>query len=138
MTIAFIRRTAQFSAAHRLNSPKLSVEENRIVYGKCNHINGHGHNYDVSVTIRGPIDPTTGMVINIVVLRDALEAVVMDRLDHKNLDMDVDFFSSTPSTTENVCLYIWTEMKRYLCTAGRLPPGADLFEVAINETSKNS
>lgn len=70
----------------------LSDEKNKEVYGKCNNVNGHGHNYGLEVTVRGPVDPATGMVMNLSELKKYIEKVVMERLDHKNLDVDVTYF----------------------------------------------
>lgn len=79
-------------------SPMLSDEKNKEVYGKCNNPNGHGHNYGLEITVRGPVDPATGMVMNLSDLKKYIEKVVMDRLDHKNLDVDVTYFQ------DRVCL----------------------------------
>lgn len=94
--IAFATRTEHFSAAHRLNSPNLSQEENVALYGKCNHPNFHGHNYTLRVTMRGPVDPVTGMVVNTADLKELIHQLVIERLDHRNLDMDEPYFESTP------------------------------------------
>ncbi|KAG0173182.1 hypothetical protein DFQ28_011671 [Apophysomyces sp. BC1034] len=83
--ISYITRVESFSAAHRLHSPRLSKEENLELYGKCNHINFHGHNYKVEITLRGPINPLTGMVMNLVDLKKCIKLAVMDPLDHRNL-----------------------------------------------------
>ncbi|KAK9765806.1 hypothetical protein K7432_005565 [Basidiobolus ranarum] len=112
MTIAYVCRTAHFSAAHRLHSPHLTLEENKEIYGKCNNLNGHGHNYKgngktivysqvytrrtkqmtsfsteylVQVTIKGEVDPRTGMVINLTKLKKVMDVAIMDTLDHHNL-----------------------------------------------------
>ncbi|XP_053961126.1 6-pyruvoyl tetrahydrobiopterin synthase [Anastrepha ludens] len=130
--VAFLTRKETFSACHRLHSPQLSDVENAEVFGKCNHINGHGHNYTVEVTVRGPVDMRTGMVMNITELKTALDKVVFQNLDHKNLDLDVDFFKKTPSTTENVCVYIWDNVRQCLQRPELL------YEVKVYETDKNS
>lgn len=77
-----------------VHSPLLSDDENKKVYGKCNNPNGHGHNYTVKVTLRGPLDPKTGMVMNITELKNYINKVVMENLDHKNLDKDVNYFKN--------------------------------------------
>lgn len=94
--MARIGRRESFSAAHRLHSPHLSEAENQQVYGKCNNPNGHGHNYRVEVWVEGPIDERTGMVMNLVDLNDLLKCTVIDILDHKHLDKDVEWFSTRP------------------------------------------
>lgn len=130
LPMVYITRKESFSASHRLHSSKLSDEENRSIYGKCNNENGHGHNYTVKVTIRGPVDPITGMVMNLTDLKKHMECVLQP-LDHKNLDMDVLFFADTCSTAENVAVYIWNNLTKLL-------PEGLLYEVKVNETGKNS
>eukprot|EP00039_Didymoeca_costata_P014050 m.222389 g.222389 ORF g.222389 m.222389 type:complete len:148 (+) comp15934_c1_seq1:1350-1793(+) len=92
--IAYVTRLESFSSAHRLHSPQLSDKENFELYGKCNSVNGHGHNYKIEVTCRGEIDPATGMVINLVDLKKAIHDTVMAKLDHKNIDKDEIYFQS--------------------------------------------
>ncbi|XP_069672818.1 6-pyruvoyl tetrahydrobiopterin synthase isoform X1 [Periplaneta americana] len=93
--VAYLTRKEIFSACHRLHSPQLSEEENKEVYGKCNNVNGHGHNYVVEVTLHGTIDPSTGMVMNINDLKKYMNNAIMEPLDHKNLDKDVPYFDGT-------------------------------------------
>uniref|UniRef100_A0A8C6VX68 6-pyruvoyl tetrahydrobiopterin synthase n=1 Tax=Nothobranchius furzeri TaxID=105023 RepID=A0A8C6VX68_NOTFU len=108
----------------------LSDEENKQVYGKCNNPNGHGHNYKVEVTVRGKIDPITGMVMNLTELKRCIEEVIIIPLDHKNLDKDVPYFADVISTTENLAVYIWDNMVKML-------PANKLYEIRIHETDKN-
>ncbi|XP_078235720.1 6-pyruvoyl tetrahydrobiopterin synthase isoform X3 [Pogona vitticeps] len=112
------------------SSKLLSDEENQKLFGKCNNPNGHGHNYKVEVTVRGEIDPTTGMVINLTDLKDYMEEAIMEPLDHKNLDKDVPYFADVVSTTENVAVFIWENLHK------RLPEGT-LYKVKVYETDKN-
>ena len=128
--VVYITRKESFSASHRLHSARLSDEENRSIFGKCNNENGHGHNYTVKVTACGPADPITGMVMNLTDLKKHMESVLQP-LDHKNLDMDVPFFADTCSTAENVAVYIWNNLTKLL-------PEGLLYEVKVNETGKNS
>ncbi|XP_054613235.1 6-pyruvoyl tetrahydrobiopterin synthase [Dunckerocampus dactyliophorus] len=128
--IGYITRVQSFSACHRLHSVHLSDEENQKVYGKCNNPNGHGHNYKVEITVRGKIDNITGMVMNLTDLKRSIEEVIMNPLDHKNLDKDVPYFASVASTTENLAVYIWDNM------AKALAPNK-LYEIKIHETDKN-
>ena len=130
LPLVYITRKESFSASHRLHSAKLSDEENRLIFGKCNNMNGHGHNYTVKVTIRGPVDPITGMVMNLTDLKKYMESVLQP-LDHRNLDVDVPFFADTCSTAENVAVYIWNNLTKLL-------PEGLLYEVKVNETGKNS
>ncbi|XP_013106423.1 6-pyruvoyl tetrahydrobiopterin synthase [Stomoxys calcitrans] len=130
--VAFLTRKETFSACHRLHSKHLSDAENIEIYGKCNNPNGHGHNYTVEVTVRGPIDVRTGMVMNITDLKIAMDGVIFKQLDHKNLDKDVEFFNNTPSTTENLTVFIWDNVRQALKRPELL------YEVKIYETDKNS
>nr|CAD7430760.1 unnamed protein product [Timema monikensis] len=111
--------------------PHLNDEDNKLTYGKCNNPNGHGHNYVVEVTLRGPVTTDTGMVMNIHDLKQYMNAAIMDTMDHKNLDKDVPYFENVVSTTENVCIFIWNNLKTLL------PNPDSLFEVKIHETEKN-
>lgn len=129
--IAYLTRVEKISSCHRLHSPNLNDEENKNVYGKCNNFWGHGHNYTVEVTVRGPIDPTTGMVMNISDLKVYMGKVLMDQLDHKNLDKDVPYFKDVVSTTENLAVYIFNELRNIM------PYPELLYEVKIYETDKN-
>ncbi|OMJ15370.1 putative 6-pyruvoyl tetrahydrobiopterin synthase [Smittium culicis] len=94
--IATFSRKESFSSAHRLNSIHFNAEQNKNIYGKCNHVNSHGHNYELKVTIMGEIDPCTGMCFDLAVLKKEIKSRVLDLVDHKNLDLDVEFFKSTP------------------------------------------
>ncbi|XP_064474572.1 6-pyruvoyl tetrahydrobiopterin synthase-like isoform X3 [Ornithodoros turicata] len=125
-----VTRIETFSACHRLHSPFLSDEENRELYGKCNNPNGHGHNYKLEVTLRGEVDPTTGMVINITDVKQLIKDAIMDVLDHKNIDEDVPYFKDKVSTTENIAIFVWHQLREVV------PPRLQLF-VKIHETDKN-
>ncbi|KAK0089637.1 hypothetical protein PV325_006347 [Microctonus aethiopoides] len=129
--IAYLTRREIISACHRLHSPHLSDEENKNIYGKCNNYWGHGHNYNVEVTVRGPVNLETGMVMNIADLKIYMQKVLMDQLDHKNLDKDVPYFKYVVSTTENLAIYIFNELKQLM------PDPSLLYEVKIHETDKN-
>ncbi|KAJ1972232.1 hypothetical protein H4R34_005476 [Dimargaris verticillata] len=129
--IAYLSRTAHFSAAHRLHAPSLSAEVNAEVYGKCNRANGHGHNYEVEIAVKGEIDPQTGMILNVTDLKQCIHEAIMEPLDHRHLDHDVPFFADRPSTTENLAIYIWDSMKRVL------PKGPELYRVRLYETPQN-
>ncbi|XP_056285662.1 6-pyruvoyl tetrahydrobiopterin synthase [Pseudoliparis swirei] len=127
--VGYITRVQSFSACHRLHSLHLSDEENRRVYGKV-HTHNYTHNYKVEVTVRGKINGLTGMIMNLTDLKRCIEDAIMTPLDHKNLDQDVPYFSTAVSTTENVALFIWTQLVLVL------PPDL-LHEVRIHETDKN-
>ena len=100
-------RREHFNAAHRLHNPALSPEENMRLFGKCNHPNSHGHNYDLVVAVSGEIDPRTGFVIDTKYLSDIIKAKVLDLMDHRNLNLDVPGLSGKIPTTENVAVHIY-------------------------------
>jgi 6-pyruvoyltetrahydropterin/6-carboxytetrahydropterin synthase len=106
---ATFSRSYVFSAAHRLHAPSLSDAENLAIYGKCNNPNGHGHNYTVEVTVHGPVDAATGMVIDLTEM-DARVRNVLDTLDHRHLDREIAAFAERPSTAENIVVYLWEEL----------------------------
>ncbi|KAJ7304933.1 hypothetical protein JRQ81_010618 [Phrynocephalus forsythii] len=126
--MTFLSRTETFAAAHRLSSKSLNDEENRKLFGKCNQ--SHGHNYKVMVTVRGKIDPISGMFMNIYQLKKYMKEAIMEPLDHKNLDQDVDFFADTISTTENLAVYIWNNLEKIL-------PSGCLYKVKVYESERN-
>ncbi|XP_076030172.1 6-pyruvoyl tetrahydrobiopterin synthase purple isoform X2 [Oratosquilla oratoria] len=94
LPLGYLTRIEIFSATHRMHSKQLNDKENKELYGKCNHPHGHGHNYKVEVTVKAPIHPVTGMVMNAVILKDIIQKTIMDPMDHKNLDLDVPAFST--------------------------------------------
>ncbi|CAO3654246.1 unnamed protein product [Cunninghamella echinulata] len=140
MVTSYITRTANFSAAHRLHSTQLTDKENLLTYGKCNHPNFHGHNYKLEITIKGKIDPITEMVMNMVDLKECIKVAVMDPLDHRNLDMDVEFFKTHPSTVENLAVFIWNSFNRHFQENKEAwgSSQAKLYKVKIYETEHNS
>ncbi|XP_071108510.1 6-pyruvoyl tetrahydrobiopterin synthase-like [Haliotis cracherodii] len=112
--IVYISRTETFSAAHRLFNEKLTDVENEKVFGKYHSVNGHGHNYKVRVTLRGPVHPVTGMVFNLTILKRLMTECIMDVLDHKNINVDVPHFRHTVPTSENIVIFIWNQLKSKL------------------------
>lgn len=128
MNVTFTRRY-HFSASHRLDCAALSTEENRDVYGKCNNPHGHGHNYRLEVSVRGPVDRSTGMVMNMADLDAVVRNSVIERFHLANLNMDALFEREVP-TTENLCRTI------YRVLASELPPGR-LERIRIEETENN-
>src|ERR1700736_3091219 len=122
--MVYLTRKAEFSASHYYHNPEFTSEENRRVFGKCNHPNGHGHNYTLEVTVAGPIDPTTGMVFNLTDLKDVMEDVIEHDIDHKNLNMDVPAFKKLNPTAENIAAVLWDLLEK------RLKPGL-LYEVKL-------
>lgn len=119
-----------FAAAHRMHNPRFSAEENRRMYGKCNHPAGHGHTYRLEVTIRGPLDPETGRVAHAETVEPAVRRAVLDRFDQEHLDDLVTAADGPTSTTEVVTGLLW----RLLDAA--LPPGR-LWRLRVEETANN-
>ena len=110
MKIAIYRKE-HFNAAHRLHNPKWSEEKNNEVFGKCNNASYHGHNYDLVVKLSGPIDPETGYVYDMKRLKDVIKKHVTSKLDHKNLNLDVDEFKNLNPTAENIAVVIWNILR---------------------------
>lgn len=105
--MVYVTRRANFSASHRLFNPEWSDEKNAAVFGKCNNPNGHGHNYDIEVTVAGNPPEETGMVIDLKKLADILEAEIIDKVDHKHVNHDVDFLRDCIPTAENMAVAFW-------------------------------
>ena len=103
----YVTRRTQFSAAHRLFNPTWSDERNEAIFDKCNNPKGHGHNYTLEVTVRGVPDAETGYVIDLKKLRDIVEEKIIDKVDHKHLNFDVDFLAGIIPTAENIVLCFW-------------------------------
>ena len=99
-----------FNAAHRVHNPALSDDENTRLFGKCNNPNWHGHNYTLDVSVRGPIDARTGYVVDLGALKRAVNERVIDKIDHRNFNLDVDFMHGVIPTSENIIVAIWREI----------------------------
>ena len=125
-----VTRRLQFNAAHRVHNPALSDEENRALYGKCNNPNWHGHNYTLEVAVTGPIDERTGYVVDLGRLRDVVEREVLERVDHRNFNVDVDFMQGINPTTENIVVAFWRVLEPHV------RPGR-LTRLRLWETEKN-
>jgi 6-pyruvoyltetrahydropterin/6-carboxytetrahydropterin synthase len=120
-----------FSAAHRLHNPKFDEAWNRETYDKCDNPGGHGHNYTIQVSVRGQIDAETGMVIDLKRLKDIVRERVVERVDHRNLNTDVDFLRGIIPTAENLVRTFWDQL------APAIKPGT-LYEIMLQETENNS
>ena len=116
-----ITRVVGFSAAHRYHVESLSEEENRRVFGKCNRPHGHGHNYRLEVTVGGPVDPVTGMVMNLADLDRLLRDQVVEPLDHSFLNYDIEYFAAIVPTCENIVLWL----------KDRLDPALDAIGISL-------
>jgi 6-pyruvoyltetrahydropterin/6-carboxytetrahydropterin synthase len=108
---AYLTRRYWFSASHRLHCESMSERENQAVYGKCNNPHGHGHNYALEVTVGGQVDPRTGMVCNLVDLDNFVQATILERFGHQNLNTLSEFEGVVP-TTENLCVEVYGLMER--------------------------
>ena len=128
--IVEVTQRFRFSAAHRMHNPRVSAEENRRLYGRCNHVNGHGHTYRLAVTIRGPIADETGSLEGRQLLADVVRQRVLERFDQANLDDLITPADGVTSTTEVLTLVVW----RLLDEA--LPPGR-LVRLRVEETPNN-
>ena len=125
-----LSRKAHFNAAHRLYRKDWSMEKNDEIFGKCNNPNFHGHNYDLIVSVTGPIDPETGYVLDVKILTDLIKSEVENTFDHKNLNLDVPEFSDLNPTAENIAVVIWNKLRIHI--------KSDLdLEVVLYETPRN-
>lgn len=125
-----VSRRERFNAAHRLHNPAWDEETNRRIFGKCNNPNYHGHNYELFVEVTGEIDPDTGFVIDMKVLSDIIHEEVIDRYDHRNLNLDLEEFRNLNPTVENIAVVIWNRIRN------RLNLKYDLT-VRVGETVRN-
>ncbi|MDH3297762.1 MAG: 6-carboxytetrahydropterin synthase [Gemmatimonadota bacterium] len=131
MPIARVTRRVHFCAGHRVYNSDLDDEQNRSIYGACSNPHGHGHNYELEVTVEGEIDPQVGYVMDLRRLKGLLEDEVLADLDHANLNVDVEWLADVVPTTENLAVAIWNRL------AGRID-GARLASVRLWETERNS
>ncbi len=107
-----VYRKEHFNAAHRLHNPKWSDEKNQMIFGKCNNPHYHGHNYELIVKLVGEIDPDTGYVYDMKILSDLIKENVLNRFDHKNLNLDTDEFRTINPTAENIAVVIWNILRK--------------------------
>ena len=128
--MVFLTRLEHFNAAHKLYNPGWSRERNEEVFGKCANENWHGHNYELYVTIKGEPDPDTGFVFDVKRLGEIIREHVIERLDHKNLNLDVDFMRGKMCSTENLVIAIWQQLQQ------RLPAEIRLHGIRLHETPR--
>ncbi len=125
-----ICRRETFNAAHRLFKPEWSDEKNSEIFGKCSHPNYHGHNYALEVWIEGSVNPETGFVMDLKSLKEIMHSEILDKFDHRNLNLDCKEFEGIIPTTENIAIVIWNLLRAKI--------SSDLnIEVVIAETEKN-
>jgi 6-pyruvoyltetrahydropterin/6-carboxytetrahydropterin synthase len=127
----YLTRVEHFNAAHRLVNPNWSDEKNVEVFGKCSNANWHGHNYELHLTIKGDPNPDTGFVFNAKTLGDLIKDVVVEKVDHRNLNVDVDFMQGKFTSAENFAIGIWNELDPHVKAAG-----AQLHCVKLYETPR--
>jgi len=125
-----VSRSAHFNAAHRLHRADWDDARNTAVFGKCSNPNYHGHNYELIASVTGEVDPETGYVIDLKILKDVIENEVETPFDHKNLNLDVPDFAGLNPTAENIAVVIWNRMRPHIDAAMQL-------EVTLYETPRN-
>lgn len=128
----FITRRERFNAAHKLYNPSWSEEKNAEVFGKCANANWHGHNFELLVTVKGEVNPDTAFVVNLKDLSQVIKHQIIDRIDHRNLNIDVDFMHGIMPSTENIAMAIWRELDPIISNMG-----ATLHCVKLVETENN-
>lgn len=125
-----VYREAHFNAAHRLHNPTWSDEKNKTIFGLCNNANYHGHNYELIVKVVGDIDPDTGYVMDMKVLKDIIKQEVTSKFDHKNLNLDTPEFAQLNPTAENIAIVIWNKLRAKIDKA--LEVSVRLYETPRN------
>jgi 6-pyruvoyltetrahydropterin/6-carboxytetrahydropterin synthase len=128
--MVYLTRVEHFNAAHKLFNPAWTVEKNDAVFGKCANDNWHGHNYELYVTVKGEPDPDTGFVVDVKRLSLLIKEHVIEKVDHKNLNLDVDFLAGKMCSTENLAKGIWQELVK------QLPQGVTLHAIKLYETPR--
>lgn len=126
----YLTRKEQFNSAHKLYNPQWTKEKNESVFGPCANENWHGHNFDLYVTVKGVPNPDTGFIINAKDLGKIINEVIIEKLDHKNLNLEVDFLKDKLCSVENIAYGIWHELKSHL------PEGVQMHCVRLHETPR--
>lgn len=128
--MVYLTRLEHFNAAHKLYNPGWSKEQNDMVFGVCANENWHGHNYDLYVTIKGEPNPDTGFLMDVKKLKILIKEQVINKVDHKNLNLDVDFMQGKMCSTENLAMGIWQQLQPHL------PPNVSLHCIKLYETAR--
>lgn len=128
----YITRKEHFNAAHKLYKEEWSAEKNLQVFGKCSNPNWHGHNYDLFVTVKGEVKEETGFVIDLKILRDIINREVINKLDHQNINLDVDFMKGKMASTEVLAIEIWNQLVTPITNEGAILHSVKLFETENN------
>ncbi|UCE17370.1 MAG: 6-carboxytetrahydropterin synthase [Gemmatimonadota bacterium] len=126
----YLTRRVEFSAAHTLYNPDMSPEENEQCFGKCGNPKGHGHNYVLEITVKGEIDKKTGFFINVDTLKQIIRAEVVDVLDHRFINVEIDYFKKNVPTCENMAMWVWSRLESKL-------ENCSLHRVRLYETRNN-
>ena len=126
----YITRRLEFCASHRLYNPEFSDEKNETIFGLCNNPNGHGHNYVLEVTVKGEVNPQTGMVLDLKALKKLINEEIINKVDHKNLNVDVDFLKEVIPTAENIAIHFWNILEHKI-------ESGELHEVKLFESERN-
>ncbi|MCX6283857.1 MAG: 6-carboxytetrahydropterin synthase [Bacteroidetes bacterium] len=130
--MVYITRKEHFNSAHRLFRPEYSDEENLRVFGKCSNPLWHGHNYVLMVTVKGDPDPDTGFVMDLKVLSRLIDENILQKLDHKNINLEVDFMTGKLASTENLAIGIWDTLEPFVRSEG-----SNLHSIRLEETENN-
>lgn len=128
--MVYLTRSEHFNAAHKLYNPAWSYERNEEVFGKCANENWHGHNYELLVTVKGNPDPDTGFVYDVKKLSKIIKEQVIEKIDHRNLNIDVEFMKGKMCSTENLAIAIWKELTPHL------PENVQLHSIRLYETPR--
>jgi 6-pyruvoyltetrahydropterin/6-carboxytetrahydropterin synthase len=130
----YVSRKEHFNAAHKLYNPAWSKEKNQEVFGPCANENWHGHNYELITTVKGETDPDTGFVIDLKKLSDLIKSDVLEKVDHKNLNLDVDFMKDKMASTENLAIELWKILEPKISTISKF---GKLHSIRLYETPRN-
>jgi 6-pyruvoyltetrahydropterin/6-carboxytetrahydropterin synthase len=128
--MVYLTRLEHFNAAHRLFNPDWNYEKNEEVFGKCANENWHGHNYELFVTVKGIPNPRTGFVFDVKKLSELIKEHVIEKVDHRNLNVDVDFMKGKMCSTENLAIACWEQLQP------QLPEGVELHSIKLYETPR--
>lgn len=127
--MVYLTRVEHFNAAHKLYNPNWSREKNEEVFGLCANDNWHGHNYEIYVTVKGDPNPETGFIIDVRQLSLLIKEHVLDKIDHRNLNVDVDFMQGKMCSTENLVVEIWKQLEKHII-------GGKLHQIRLYETPR--
>lgn len=134
MYMIHVSRKEHFNAAHKLWNPKWSEEKNKEIFGPCANSNWHGHNFELIVTVKGHPDPDTGFVVDLKALSTVIRKEVIDKVDHKNLNMDVDFMEGKMASCENLVVEFWRILEP---SVKKITPRGELYKLTLYETPRN-